>query len=493
MKLNYKKSIIKFTFIYLAIFIPLMFFRFPDIRNEIKYLAITRESLNNNLFILNYLNNLYPDKPPFYFWILKTIDVYFPKYFFQLGILIGSIIPSYIISILSYNFILNFKKTYKFIEPLSFTITLALIASPLFIGGTSVLRMDMLMYLFIFSSIYLFFNMYYGFKIINYKNLIFMYAFIFLGLFTKGIVGFIDPIIIILSFLLLNRDLKFLKKIHFTKGVIFIFISIALWFFKVYTSHNGINYLNLLLGEETLGRIVKSKAHVRGIAYYLKHLPLVLIPYGIGVFFSIHHYIKNIRNFKNWKELEKIFFSMSLPLFILLSLASGKLLIYLLPVLYGFIGLTILYLIEFKDRHLNKILINIALLNLIIPFIINKKLNRDNSVHKTLNIISSTMLSLIFLVSINGNFYSKRYTLKPIIKKIEDIPEENIYAYRFEDFQNAKYIINKNIIPINNGTTLILPKESFIITKSNRKEDISKDFKNAKIILKNKNYYLYKI
>lgn len=493
MKLNSKKSIMKFTFIYLAIFIPLIFLRFPDIRNEIKYLAITKDSLNNNLFILKYLNNLYPDKPPFYFWILKLIDIYFPKYFFQLGILIGSIIPSYIISILSYKFILNFKNSHDNIESLSFTITLALIASPLFIGGTNVLRMDMLMYLFIFSSVYLFFNMYYKFKEINFKNLIFMYLFIFLGLLTKGIVGFIDPIIIIISFLLLNKDFKFLKKIHFIKGILFILACIGLWFFKVYTSQNGIDYLDLLLGQETLGRIVKSKTHIRPIYYYLKDLPLILIPYGIGILFSIYHYIKNIKNFKNWKELEKIFFSMSLPLFILLSFASGKLVIYLLPVLYGFIGLTVLYLLKFKDKHLNKILINISLLNLIIPFIINKKLNKDNSVHKTLNIISYTMLSLIFLTSINGNYYSNNYTLKPLLKKIKTINKDKIYAYRFDNFQNTKYMINNNIIPITNGTSIILPKESFIITKAKREKEFSKDFKDAKLILKNKNYYLYKI
>ncbi|MFK4784711.1 ArnT family glycosyltransferase [Fusobacterium sp. MFO224] len=465
MKINYKNQVMKITFIYLAIFIPLILFRFPDIRNEIKYLAITKESLNNNLFILKYLDNLYPDKPPFYFWILKLIHTYFPKYFFQLGILIGSVIPSYIIAILSYKFLLNFKNSYKYIEKLSFTIVLGLIASPLFIGGTSVLRMDILMYLFIFSSIYLFFNMYYNFKKINFKNLFSMYLFIFLGLFTKGIVGIVAPLSTMIIFLLFNRDLKFLKKIHFMKGIIFILSCVSLWFLNIYFCEDGLQYIKLLVGQETLGRITKSKAHIRPVYYYLKTLPVISLPYGLGVFFSLFYYLKNIKSFIKWNELEKIFFCLSVPLFILLSFASGKLVIYLLPTLYGFIGLTVMYFFRFKPISSNR----------------------------TLNNFSYGLLLVIFIISINGNYYSRNYTLKPLLTKIENIENENIYTYRFEDFQNTKFIIKKNIIPITNGTSIKIPKENYIITKANKKKEISKDFKNLKLISKNKNYYLYKI
>lgn len=465
MRINYKKQIIKITFIYLAVFIPLLFFRFPDIRNEIKYLVITKESLNNNLFILKYLGNLYPDKPPFYFWILKIIDVYFPKYFFELGILIGSIIPSYVISILSYKFLLKFKNKYRYMEKLSFTIILGLIACPLFIGGTNVLRMDMLMYLFIFSSIYLFFNIYYNFKKINFINLFFMYSFIFLGLFTKGIVGIVAPLSTIIVFLFLNKDLKFLKKIYFIQGIIFTFSCISLWFINIYFCENGSNYIKLLLGQETLGRITKAKTHVRPIYYYLKTLPLISLPYGLIIFFTLFHYIRNIKYFKKWEEPEKIFFSMSVPLFILLSIASGKLVIYLLPTLYGFTGLIVLYFLKFKEISFNK----------------------------TLNKGAYIILFIIFIVSINGNYYSKNYTLKPLLKKIKAINKDKIYAYRFNDFKNTKYMIDKNIITISTSEDENISKNNYIITKANKAKEISNDFENISLVSKNKNYYLYKI
>lgn len=465
LKSIYKKQIIKITIIYLAVFIPLLFLRFPDIRNEIKYLAITKESLNNNFFILKYLGNLYPDKPPFYFWILKIIDTYFPKHFFKLGILVGSIIPSYFISILSYKFLLKFIKKEIYIEQLSFTIILGLIASPLFIGGTNVLRMDMLMNLFIFSSLLIFFNMYYSFKKINFTNLFFMYLFIFLGLFTKGVVGIIAPLAGILTFLLLNKELKFLKKIHFIKGIIFIVFCIFIWFINIYFSKDGYDYIKLLLGQETLGRITKAKSHIRPIYYYLKNLPLVSLPYGLIVFFPLMHYIRNIKNFKKWKELEKIFFSMSVPLFILLSFASGKLVIYLLPCLFGFTGLTVLYIFKFKIITFSKILNNLAY----------------------------GLIFIIFIVSINGNYYSKHYTLKPLLTKVKNINNENIYIYEFNDFKNTKYLIHKNIIELSKNKNTKDLQGNYVITKTSKTKDLYSEFKNITLVYKNKKYSLYQL
>lgn len=482
----------KITLLYLTIFLPLIFFRFPDIRNEIKYLIITKESLNNNLFILNYLNSLYPDKPPLYFWFLKILDNYFPKYFFKLGILFGSIIPSYLVSIMCYKFLIKFKNIHKNIENLAFPIALSLIASPLYIGGTSVLRMDMLMYFFIFFSTYIFFNFYFNFINLNFKNLFLMYFFIFLGLFTKGIVGLIGPISIIFSFLFLNKDLKYLKKVHFLKGFLFVVFGISVWFFGLYNSPKGLEYIKLLIGQETINRITNSKTHIRPIYYYMKNFPILFVPYGISILIALFYYIKKIKNFVNWNELEKIFFSISLPLFILLSFASGKLSIYLLPTILGFLGLTILYLDKFKNRFLVKVLLNISMLTLIIPFFLNKKFNKENRLEKILNISNYTMLFVVFLVSINSNYYSNNYTLKLFLEKINKLPSSSIYLYRFDDFKNTKYMLNKKIIPIDNKTNFNLREENFIITKANKNEEIVKDFNNLKLVLKNKNYILYK-
>lgn len=73
------KNYIIFTFIYILIFVPIIILRFPDIRNEIKYFLITDTIIESkNFFILKYLNELYPDKPPLYFLffiLLKNILV----------------------------------------------------------------------------------------------------------------------------------------------------------------------------------------------------------------------------------------------------------------------------------------------------------------------------------------------------------------------------------------------------------------------------------
>ena len=97
-KSKFDKNYIIFTFIYILIFVPIIILRFPDIRNEIKYFLITDTIIESkNFFILKYINELYPDKPPLYFFILYIIKKYFGKYFIQGAIVFGTLIPSFLI------------------------------------------------------------------------------------------------------------------------------------------------------------------------------------------------------------------------------------------------------------------------------------------------------------------------------------------------------------------------------------------------------------
>ena len=70
-KARLDRNYIAIILIYILIFIPIIILRFPDIRNEIKYFLITDSIIDSkNFLVLKYLNELYPDKPPLYFFIL---------------------------------------------------------------------------------------------------------------------------------------------------------------------------------------------------------------------------------------------------------------------------------------------------------------------------------------------------------------------------------------------------------------------------------------
>ena len=132
----------------------------------------------------------------------------------------------------------------------AFINTLFLLSLPFYIGLSIFMRMDMLMTTFIFFSLYFFFQIYY--KKLNEKNIFKIYIFIFLALFTKGIAGFAIPIAIILTFLIFERNLKFLKNIKFIQGIIFIIFLIGIWGILIFLQPQGKEYLKLLLGQERL-------------------------------------------------------------------------------------------------------------------------------------------------------------------------------------------------------------------------------------------------
>ena len=153
--------------IYIFLALPFALLRFPDIRNEIKYLMITKEMfINKNYLVLKYFSEFYPDKPPLYFWILGLSQKIFGDNFFFI-ILFGSIIPTLILILFFYKFLKNFKTKDE-----SFIIALTLCLLPFFFGLSIFARMDMLMSLFIFLALYYFFGFYYKFVDTKKINLI---------------------------------------------------------------------------------------------------------------------------------------------------------------------------------------------------------------------------------------------------------------------------------------------------------------------------------
>lgn len=64
----------------LVLFLILPFLRVPDLRNEMKYLNIVQEIVDKKSYwVLYYQGELYPDKPPLYFWLLTVIYKIFGK------------------------------------------------------------------------------------------------------------------------------------------------------------------------------------------------------------------------------------------------------------------------------------------------------------------------------------------------------------------------------------------------------------------------------
>ncbi|MGL4867215.1 MAG: ArnT family glycosyltransferase, partial [Cetobacterium sp.] len=100
---SYKKKYTLFFISYFIIILGITFLRAPDLRNELKYFLITDQMIENKSFIiLKYFNELYPDKPPIYFWILATIRMISKEYFYPLSLIFGSVIPAGVTGFISF-------------------------------------------------------------------------------------------------------------------------------------------------------------------------------------------------------------------------------------------------------------------------------------------------------------------------------------------------------------------------------------------------------
>ncbi|WP_294064922.1 glycosyltransferase family 39 protein [uncultured Fusobacterium sp.] len=490
-KISYK-NILKILFIYLIIYIPIVLKRFPDIRNEIKYYAITDNLIKSReFFILKYFSELYPDKPPLYFWLIGFFKENFENFNF-LSIFFGSIIPSFIIVILMYHLFTKLKS-----EKFGFLVAISLATTPFFIGISVFLRMDMLMNLFITISLYYFFSTYFNLIKNNWFNKVILYLSIFLGIFTKGIAGGMVPLSIILGFLILEKNLTFLKKINFLGGVGVILFCALAWFSLIYLQPEGKEYLALMFKQETVGRIVKAKTHIKPFYYYFVRLSFLIFPYSLFWYCGIFYYLKDIKNYNRWNYLEKIGVIWSIVPLVLFSLASGKLDIYMLPLFTGMILLSLNFFIKIKNKKIGETLLKIISIILIIPFFINRfSKNRENQYKRFLTIPFSVVI--IFGVLAQGmGVFNRYFTLKPVVAQIQD--NRKIYTYRFEDFKNIEGIEPKikdsNITNIQELEKIkdILNKDNsknYLVIKSKYNNKFN-DVKNLKLKVTNNLYSIF--
>lgn len=427
---------------YISILVILSFIRFPDVRNELKYFVITEEMLKNkNYMILHYFNELYPDKPPIYFWILASIKNIFPKYFYPLSLIVGSLLPCGIVGLINFKLVKLFWN-----KKMAYISTMVYITLPYIMGVSLFLRMDFLMTMFISMGIFLFFSFYYKKIPINRLTLLGFYLSLVLGVLVKGGAGIAIPLITILTFLYFEKNFKFLKEIKFKEGMLIILIILGIWLYGIFLNPQGEQYIKLLLGRETIGRMIKAKTHTKAIYYYLEQILLLMLPITLFFLGGIYNLLKKIRNFKNFTVVEKIALSWFLPNFIFFSLLSGKLAIYMLPILLPGVLISLDYIENNFPLNKEKILKWIIGINMIVLSII------------------------IFLLP----YYNNNYTLKPVINFLKD-KKENIVTYKFTDGKNIScYLKRKELKDIPLEQIKKLPNNTYIISRKKYGPDVEK-------------------
>ena len=328
--MNKHPLIITFVLITLCL-LPMMILRDFSPDNELRYLQIADEAIENgNVFAFTLQGEAYADKPPLYLWLVMLSRLLLGKHSMLL-LALFSLIPSFVI-------IAVMDKWAGLVKPADRVgVAFMMMTCALFLGASVFLRMDMMMTMFIVLALYSFWQLYdhsvpepvewNGYK----KHEILLPVWIFLALFTKGPVGILMPPLAIISFLLVKKKGRDIGKYLGWKTWGIIAGLCAIWFTGVYLD-GGKDYLNNLLFHQTMGRAVNSFHHKAPFWYYFAAIWYIVAPYMFLLVGAVVVSLKDMRrDVRGDKEI--FFLATILSTFVMLSLFSGKLAIYLSPIM----------------------------------------------------------------------------------------------------------------------------------------------------------------
>ncbi|OQX87130.1 MAG: hypothetical protein B6D55_04285 [Candidatus Omnitrophica bacterium 4484_70.2] len=303
---------IKFLILTFLLYLPSFFFRdffYPDEARNL-YLCWSVSSLKQ-AFYLFYADEFYFHKPPLYFLLGYLLNK-FSRDFLPLFLIIINILSSGIIISLNYYF---FKKEGQKEVGLLSSVVLAM--TSIFYGTSIIIRMDILFYLFVVLSIFLFW-----WSLKENKFILSLLAGVsgFLAVFTKGGFGFVFPL-----FCWIVSAVVFRRWLFLISSTITMSLCIGGWLWwgsEVFLK----DYWKILLFKETLQKAINPYIHKEGFFYYFIFFLPILLPLSL---FIIGYFINMIKAKENhsWQILMSFW---SIGGLVILSIVKSKLVIYLL-------------------------------------------------------------------------------------------------------------------------------------------------------------------
>lgn len=322
----------------LVALLPILIFRDFTPDNELRYLSIIDEALRNGQFFAFTNHGIpYADKPPFYFWMVmlgKWLLGYHSMWFLSMF----SIIPAFVIAAMMNRWVRS-----EVSEENRNTATLLLMTCGMFLGVAIVVRMDMLMCMFITLSLYTFYRMLKGEGNVRLNTYLFP-VYVFMAIFSKGPVGILVPLLSTFVFLLWTRRIRTFGRYWGWKTWSILLAGCVLWFGGVYLD-GGTSYLNNLLFNQTVNRAVNSFHHVEPFYYYFISVWYSMAPWSLLLIGVI---IIGIRKRLIRTDMEKLFLTVIVVTFVMLSMISSKLAVYLVPAFPFMVYLAIRMMKEFK-------------------------------------------------------------------------------------------------------------------------------------------------
>ena len=306
-------AVVSFSFFAAGLFSP----RDLWVQDEARYGEVVREMIAEGRLIVPHLNGYYyPDKPPVYFWIVALFSI------------ISGHLSSFVFRLVSFLsalgcvILIYYMGKYLFDSFCGFISALILTSSLLFVLASGFARMDVLLTLFVMLAIFSFYAAYQDKRNPGYVA---FYIFVILALSIKGPLGIIFPFVTVTFFLIHKRKLKEIKRLLLDRGLILAFVLVSVWLSLVIVK-GEFAYLKDILSKQIIGRTFNSWSHKEPFYFYLVLFPLAFLPWSVFLPRTLFcHSLK--------KEPMSLLLIWFLSGFIVISIISGKLFIYLLPLI----------------------------------------------------------------------------------------------------------------------------------------------------------------
>jgi len=291
--------------------------------------TIIREMVVDGQWLVPHLNgDVYTEKPPLYFW-LSALPAW----------LTGTLLPLWLRLPSTLSAIGCLWLTYRMGARL-FSARAGLLAagmlatSLLFALASQITRMDMPLTLIIQAVFYCF---------IRFMELeadspaaagrwaLAIYPLVGLSFLTKGPIGPVVPAFVIGSVLLWQRDWRAVMRLRPVTGTLLALAVVLPWLIPA-VMQAGIGYAYLIILQQSVGRAINSFSHGRPFYYYLYTFPVTFLPWLLflpAAFLWLWRQQETL----DWRR--PFLVSWTLGLFLFLSVMSGKLVIYLLPLFPG--------------------------------------------------------------------------------------------------------------------------------------------------------------
>jgi 4-amino-4-deoxy-L-arabinose transferase-like glycosyltransferase len=291
----------------------------PD---EPRYAQVAREMLQTSNYLIPHINSeIYPDKPPLFFWLIALFSKPFgdvtaaaarmPSALAALGV----ILLTYFLG----------KKLYS--PAVGLLSGIILLTTTQFFWLALRANIDVTLTLWTTLAIFLF---YCGYTRKHNKHILYVLSYVCMGLanLTKGPVGFAIPLITIALYLVLEKQFRKIRELSLGWGLLIIVAVTALWLVPACIT-GGSDYMQNIVFKQTVGRTVDSFSHKQPFYYYVINFPADFNPWTFFIPSAVILFCR--------KKKQGGIMNISLPLvwfagtFIFFSCISGKRNLYLLP------------------------------------------------------------------------------------------------------------------------------------------------------------------